>query len=322
MTTVVFDKTGTLTVGKPTVTDIIPSAGTTEDDLLALTASAETRSEHPLAAPIVETARQRQLTVSEPVHFDAITGAGVAATIADHRVLVGNPRLMQEHGIALGGLREMADRLAQEGKTPLFVAVDSWPAGVIVIADTVRPEAKNAVEDLHAIGVTTVMITGDNQRTAEAIAKLIGIDEVQAEVRPDDKATAVATLQRAGQVVAMVGDGVNDAPALAQADLGIAIGAGTDVAIETADVVLTRSNPGDVVAAIKLGRATVRKMKQNLFWAAIYNLIAIPIAAGMLYKPFGIELHPAFAALAMSASSITVATNALLLRRERSKLGL
>jgi P-type Cu2+ transporter len=322
LTTVVFDKTGTLTIGKPSVTDILTNGVLSDDDLLALTASAETRSEHPLAAPIVETARARHLTVSESAHFDAITGAGVVATVAGHRVLVGNPRLMNEYSISFDGLRERADRLAQDGKTPLFVAVDGRPAGVIAAADTVRPEAKQAVEDLHAIGVKTVMITGDNQRTAEAIAKLIGIDEVQAEVRPEDKAMAVTALQRAGQVVAMVGDGVNDAPALAQADLGIAIGAGTDVAIETADIVLTRSNPGDVAAAIKLGRATVRKMKQNLFWAAIYNLLAIPVAAGVLYKPLGIELQPAFAALAMSASSITVATNAVLLRRERGKLGL
>lgn len=322
LTTIVFDKTGTLTVGKPTVTDIIATDGTTEEDLLALTASAETRSEHPLAAPIVEAAQERHLAVSEPAHFDAVTGAGVVATVAGHRVLVGNPRLMAEHNIALDGLRESADRLAEDGKTPLYIGIDDRPAGVIAVADTVRPEAADAIAGLHAVGVQSVMITGDNQRTAEAIAKQIGMDRVEAEVRPEEKASAVGKLQGEGRIVAMVGDGVNDAPALAKADLGIAIGAGTDVAIETADIVLTRSNPADVAAAIKLGRATVRKMKQNLFWAAIYNLIAIPIAAGVLYKPFGIELQPAFAALAMSASSITVATNAVLLRRERGKLGL
>ena len=321
LTTVVFDKTGTLTVGKPSVTDVVTTAAITEEQLLALTASAELRSEHPLASSVVETAQARGLTVSQPSAFNAVTGAGVIATVEGHEVLVGNPRFMQEHGIVLDALTEGADRFAAEGKTPLFVGIDRYPAGVIAVADTVRPEARRAVAALHALGVKTVMITGDTQRTAGAIAKAIGIDQVQAEVRPEDKAKAIAQLQGGGEVVAMVGDGVNDAPALAQADLGIAIGAGTDVAIETADVVLTRSDPADVVAAIKLGRATVRKMKQNLFWAAIYNLIAIPIAAGALYKSTGFALQPAFAALAMSASSVTVATNALLLRRERGKLG-
>ncbi len=322
ITTIVFDKTGTLTVGKPTVTDIIPSNGTTADELLALTASAEERSEHPLAAPIVAMARDRRLTVSQPTRFDAITGAGVVATVAGRRVIVGNPRLMREHDIDLAGLSAQADQLARDGKTPLFIGIDGHPAGVIAVADTVRPEARRAIDGLRALGIRSVMITGDTRATAEAIARQIGIDQVQAEVRPEEKASAVRALQQNQHVVAMVGDGVNDAPALAQADLGIAIGAGTDVAIETADVILTRSNPEDVVAAIKLGRATVRKMKQNLFWAAIYNLIAIPVAAGVLYKPLGIELQPAFAALAMSASSITVATNAVLLRRERRTLGL
>jgi len=322
LTTIVFDKTGTLTVGKPSVTDVVTGAEMTEEHLLALTASAELYSEHPLASSVVETAQERGLTIGQPSAFDAVTGAGVIATVDGHEVLVGNPRLMQEHGIALDGLTDQADRFAAQGKTPLFVGIDRHPAGVIGVADTVRPEARTAVEELHALGVKIVMITGDTRRTAEAIAKEIGIDQVQAEVRPEDKAKAIEQLQQGGNIVAMVGDGVNDAPALAQADLGIAIGAGTDVAIETADVVLTRSSPADVVAAIKLGRATVRKMKQNLFWAVIYNLIAIPIAAGVLYKSTGFAMQPAFAALAMSASSVTVATNAILLRRERGKLGL
>jgi P-type Cu2+ transporter len=229
---------------------------------------------------------------------------------------------MDANGIALGDLRERADNLAAVGKSALFIGIDGRAVGVIAVADTVRPEAAPTVRALHDLGVRSVMITGDARQTAEEIARQIGIDTVEAEVRPEEKARAVAVLQEDHHIVAMVGDGVNDAPALARADLGIAIGAGTDVAIETADIVLTRSNPADVVAAIRLGKATVRKMKQNLFWAAIYNLVAIPIAAGALYHPFGIELQPAFAALAMSASSITVATNAVLLRRERGKLGL
>ncbi len=322
LTTVVFDKTGTLTVGKPVVTDIVPPDGMDEDEMLALVAGAEERSEHPLAAPVVETARDRSLMLKSPTAFESVTGAGVIATVDGHRVVVGNPRLMEAQGIALDGVRERADFLAAGGKTPLYVGIDDRAAGLIAVADTVRPEAKDTVAALRRMGIQTVMITGDNRRTAEAIAKEVGIDTVQAEVRPEHKADAIAALQREGRIVAMVGDGVNDAPALARADLGIAIGAGTDVAIETADVVLTRSNPGDVVAAIRLGRATVRKMKQNLFWAAIYNVVAIPIAAGALFNATGFALQPAFAALAMSVSSITVAANAVLLKRERGKLGL
>ncbi len=322
LNTVVFDKTGTLTKGKPVVTDILPSDGTTEDELLRLTASAEARSEHPLGAPIVEAAQARHLKLEEPSAFSSVTGQGVVATIAGQRVVVGNARLLAQYGLSLESEIQRAQTLAADGKTPLFIGIDDRAAGMIAVADTVRPDAAETVKALHDLGVQTTMMTGDNKRTAEAIAREIGMDDVRAEVRPEDKASTVGTLQQGGRIVAMVGDGVNDAPALAQADLGIAIGAGTDVAIETADIVLTRSDPADVVAAIKLGRATVRKMKQNLFWAAIYNIIAIPIAAGVFYKPFGIALHPAFAALAMSASSITVATNAVLLRRERGKLGL
>jgi P-type Cu2+ transporter len=322
LTTVIFDKTGTLTEGKPSVTDIITQGGTDEENILRLTASAEARSEHPLAAAIVEAARERHLSLSQPTAFSAVTGAGIVATVDGHRVLIGNPALMDANGIALGDLRERADNLAAVGKSALFIGIDGRAVGVIAVADTVRPEAAPTVRALHDLGVRSVMITGDARQTAEEIARQIGIDTVEAEVRPEEKARAVAVLQEDHHIVAMVGDGVNDAPALARADLGIAIGAGTDVAIETADIVLTRSNPADVVAAIRLGKATVRKMKQNLFWAAIYNLVAIPIAAGALYHPFGIELQPAFAALAMSASSITVATNAVLLRRERGKLGL
>jgi Cu2+-exporting ATPase len=322
LTTVVFDKTGTLTEGKPSVTDIITQGGADKDDVLRLTVSAEARSEHPLAAAIVEAAQRRHLSLSQPTTFNAVTGEGIVATVDGRRVLIGNPALMDANGVAIDALRERADNLAAVGKSALFIGIDGRAVGVIAVADTVRPEAAPTVRALHDLGVRSVMITGDARRTAEEIARQIGIDTVEAEVRPEEKARAVAALQEDHRIVAMVGDGVNDAPALARADLGIAIGAGTDVAIETADIVLTRSNPADVVAAIRLGKATVRKMKQNLFWAAIYNLVAIPIAAGALYHPLGIELQPAFAALAMSASSITVATNAVLLRRERGKLGL
>ena len=248
--------------------------------------------------------------------FENLAGRGVRAKVDGHDVLVGTRRLLDEHGVPLGDLAESADRLLGEGKTLMLVAVDGKAVGVIAAADTVRPSAARAITELRELGIEPVMMTGDNRRTAEAVAQQLGIVRVFAEVLPEDKANGVRRLQEEGLFVAMVGDGVNDAPALAQAHLGIAIGAGTDVAVETGDIVLMKSDPSDVLTAIELSKATVRKMRQNLFWAAIYNVVAIPIAAGVLYPSLGLMLRPEFGALAMSASSITVVSNALLLRRE------
>jgi Cu2+-exporting ATPase len=312
----IFDKTGTLTEGRPRVTDVVAVGGFTEDELLRLEAGAEARSSHPLANAIVEEARRRGVQVPDSVDdFEAIAGRGLRARVEGRDVLVGTRRLLDRERIPLGELEEHAARLLGQGKTLTLVAVDGKAAGIVALADSVRPGAREAVQRLVQLGIEVVMMTGDNRRTAEAVAQQVGIERVFAEVLPEDKANGVTQLQAEGKVVAMVGDGINDAPALAQADLGIAIGAGTDVAVEAGDVVLMKSDPADVLAAIALSRATVRKMRQNLFWAAIYNLIAIPVAAGALYPAFGIVLRPEFGALAMSASSITVVSNALLLRR-------
>jgi len=312
----VFDKTGTLTEGTPRVTDVI-AQGVPEDELLRLAAAAEARSSHPLAQTILKELERRGLANDLPIQeFENVAGHGIRARVDGRQVLVGAERLLDRDGVAVGNLHDAADRLLAEGKTLVLVAVDGRSAGVIAAADTVRPNAAHAISELKALGVEPVMMTGDSRRTAEVVAKQVGIERVLAEVLPEDKANGVRQLQSEGKFTAMVGDGVNDAPALAQADLGIAIGAGTDVAVETGDVVLMRSDPADVLAAIKLSKATVRKMKQNLFWAAIYNIIAIPVAAGALYPTLGLMLRPEFGALAMSASSITVVSNALLLRRE------
>jgi P-type Cu2+ transporter len=314
---IIFDKTGTLTEGKPRVTDVVSKADLSESELLELTGAAEARSGHPLAQSVLEALQERQLSSDLPVeHFENLAGRGVSATIDGRTVLVGTRRLMEEQGVSLDGIAADVDRLLSEGKTLMLVAVDGAAKGVVAAADTIRPSAARAIRELKELGIEPVMMTGDNRRTAEAVAKQLGIERVFAEVLPQDKAEGVKRLQGEGTFVAMVGDGVNDAPALAQADLGIAIGAGTDVAVETGDIVLMKSDPLDVLGAIQLSKATVRKMKQNLFWAAIYNLIAIPVAAGALYPAFGLMLRPEFGALAMSASSITVVSNALLLRRE------
>ena len=315
--TVVFDKTGTLTEGKPALTDLIPAEGTKEQDLLHLAASADQPSQHPLAEAIVRGAKERGVEVHPPDTFDSIPGHGVVATMHGQRVLIGNQKLMEREGVKLGSLESAALGLTEQGKTAMFVALDGKAAGVVGVADTIRPSALEAVKALHAIGVKTVMLTGDNRRTAEAVASQIGLDTVIAEVLPEDKANQVKSLQSNGAKVAMVGDGVNDAPALAEAEVGIAIGAGTDVAVETADVVLVKNNPADVARSIRLAKAVRGKIKQNLFWAAIYNIVALPIAAGGLYYSLGILLKPEFAALAMSASTITVTFNALLLNRIR-----
>ena len=315
---VIIDKTGTLTEGRPRVTDVVALPGQTEADVLARAAAVERRSGHPLSKAVLDEAERRSLDVPAEVDaFVSIAGLGVRGTVAGRDVLVGTLRLFEQHGIDVAAVGEAAERLLAEGKTLMLVAFDGRAAGVIAATDPVRPTARAAVDGLKALGIDVVMMTGDNRHTAEAVAKQVEIDRVVAEVLPADKAGEVARLQAEGRFVAMVGDGVNDAPALAQAELGIAIGAGTDVAVEAGDIVLMRSDPADILRAIKLSKATVTKMRQNLFWAAIYNVVAIPIAAGVFYRSLGIMLRPEFGALAMSASSITVVSNALLLRRAK-----
>lgn len=316
---IVMDKTGTLTEGRPMLAEVV-AQGLDETELLRLAASAERGSEHPLARAIVEAARERGADLPEPEGFQSIAGHGLEARVDGRQVVIGNLKLMGDRGVDLGELQERSEELAQRGQTPMFVALDGVAAGIISVADTIKPSARKAVELLKDGGVEVVMMTGDNRRTAEAVAKNLGIERVFAEVLPAQKAEYVKQLQGEGKFVAMVGDGVNDAPALAQADIGIAIGAGTDVAIETARVVLMKSDPLDVVRAIRLSKATVRKMKQNLFWASVYNILAIPIAAGVLYPSLGLELRPEWAALLMSVSSIIVATNAVLLKRVEGEL--
>jgi P-type Cu2+ transporter len=312
---IIFDKTGTLTEGKPRVTDVVASE-VAEDELLRLAGAAEARSGHPLAQAVMDELQRRQLSNSIAIDdFENVAGHGVRAVVADRAVLVGAPRLFERFNVPLGQLADAADRFVNQGKTVILVAVDGRPAGVIAAADVVRPNAARAIADLKELAIEPVMMTGDTKRTAEIVAKQVGIERVFAEVLPEDKAAGVKQIQSEGKFTAMVGDGVNDAPALAQADLGIAIGAGSDVAVETGDIVLMKSDPADVLAAIRLSKATVRKMRQNLFWAAIYNVIAIPVAAGALYPSLGLMLRPELGALAMSASSITVVSNALLLRR-------
>jgi Cu2+-exporting ATPase len=317
---IALDKTGTLTLGEPALTDVVTNGELGDDELLRLVASAERASEHPLAGAIVRGAEQRGLTLTEADSFEAIPGHGLQATLGGRRLAVGNQRLLERDGVSLDGLGERAEQLAAEGKTVMYVAVDGRPAGLVAAADQLRPSAGAAIGGLKELGLEVALISGDNRRTAEAVASELGIERVFAEVLPADKADYVKRLQQEGKRVAMVGDGVNDAPALAQADIGVAIGAGTDVAVETANVVLMRSDPRDIVRAMRLSRATVRKMKQNLAWASVYNLAAIPIAAGVLFPSAGIELRPEWSALLMSASSIIVATNAVLLKRAESEL--
>ena len=319
--TVIFDKTGTLTQGKPALTDVITADGFVDAELLRLAASADRLSQHPLAEAIVAGAVGRGIEVPAPETFDSVPGHGIEARVDGRRVLIGNRRLMEREGINTGGLEERVQALASDGKTAVYVAVDKRLAGAVAVADTIRESAREAVRALHSFGIQTVTLTGDNRRTAEAVARQLGVDQVIAEVLPEDKARKVANLQGAGRKVAMVGDGVNDAPALAQAMVGIAIGAGTDVAVETADVVLVKNDPADVSRSIRLARKVRGKIKQNLFWAAIYNLIAIPIAGGALYPSMGVLLRPEWAALAMSASTMTVTVNALLLNRVRFHRG-
>ncbi len=312
--TIVFDKTGTITEGKPTVTDVLTAGGIQADVLLQLAASAEKGSEHPLGTAIVLGAQEKGLEFLAVESFTALTGRGIEARINGQIVLAGNRKLMDERGISLSELEAASDRLAEEGKTPMYIALDDRIAGIIAVADVVKQSSRSAIESLHKMGIQVVMITGDNKKTAAAIARQVGIDRVLAEVLPQDKSNEVKKLQNEGHKVAMVGDGINDAPALAQADIGIAIGSGTDVAMESADIVLMRSDLMDVPTAINLSKRTIRNIKQNLFWAFGYNVIGIPIAAGVLHLFGGPLLNPIFAAAAMSLSSVSVLTNALRLK--------
>ncbi|KDE10739.1 heavy metal translocating P-type ATPase [Rhodococcus aetherivorans] len=314
--TVVMDKTGTLTKGEPEVTDVVVD-GLTEDELLTLVTAVERESEHPLAGAIVRYAAARGLPAVSLENFRNVPGHGAVAEVAGRRVAVGNRKLMVAENVDFGALMDRRDELASTGRTAVLVAVDGRGVGAIALADAARETSAEAVASLHELGIEVVMLSGDNVATARRIAGQLGIGTVIAEVLPGDKADKIAELQRAGKKVAMVGDGVNDAPALAQADLGIAIGAGTDVAIETADLVLMRSDPLDVPIALRIGRGTLRKMRQNLGWAVGYNVIALPIAAGVFEPAFGLVLRPEIAALSMSGSSLIVAVNALMLKRLR-----
>ncbi|MBR2130374.1 heavy metal translocating P-type ATPase [Aerococcus sp.] len=317
--TIVFDKTGTITEGKPVVTDIKAFNGANADDILQVAASAEVGSEHPLGEAIVAEAKDRKLTLTPSQDFQAIPGHGLQVSLNNQIVLLGNSKLMANHNIDLSDAIAEADQLAAEGKTPMFVGVDGQLLGIIAVADTVKENSVAAIQKLHRMGIEVAMITGDNKGTAEAIAKQVGIDRVFSEVLPEDKANEVKKLQDEGLHVAMVGDGINDAPALAQANIGIAIGSGTDVAIESADIVLMRSDLMDVPTAVELSRATITNIKQNLFWAFAYNTVGIPVAMGILYLFGGPLLSPMFAGAAMSLSSVSVLLNALRLKGFKAK---
>ncbi len=311
---VVFDKTGTLTKGEPVVTGVVGLNENT-DEILFYAASAEKGSEHPLGEAIVNKAKQDNITLKDPVDFSAVPGHGILAKVDDRLVCLGNRYFMSDQKIDIENLSQVAEQLSGEGKTPMYVAVDGEVIGMVAVADTLKDNSRNAIAALKKMGIETIMITGDNIRTAEAIGKQVGIDRILAEVLPEDKAAEVRKLQSKGRVVAMVGDGINDAPALAQADVGIAIGTGTDVAMEASDITLIRGDLNGVVDSIALSKATIRNIKQNLFWAFAYNTILIPVAAGVLFPFIGVLLNPMFAAAAMGMSSVTVVANALRLRR-------
>lgn len=313
--TIIFDKTGTITEGKPEVTDVITLNGIDENYLLQIAASAEKGSEHPLGDAIVKIAEKKGLDLIKINEFEAIPGHGIKVEINGIHVLLGNKKLMEEREISLQEMEHQSDIFASQGKTPMYIAMDEKLSGVIAVADVVKENSRRAIEKLQSMGMDVAMITGDNRKTAEAIAKQVGITHVLSEVLPQDKSNEVKKLQAEGKKVAMVGDGINDAPALAQADIGIAIGSGTDVAMESADIVLMRSDLMDVTTAIQLSKSTIRNIKQNLFWAFGYNVIGIPIAAGLLHLFGGPLLNPMFAAAAMSMSSVSVVTNALRLKR-------
>jgi Cu+-exporting ATPase len=318
VTTVALDKTGTVTEGRPTVTDVVlaPGATLTDAELLALVASLETMSEHPLADGIVRYAKERGLALDAPDGFKALGGRGAIGTVRGHTVVVGNETLMHEHQVDVAPLRARAESLAEDGKTPIYAAVDGRLAGLMAVADPIKETSREAIARLHAMGLEVVMLTGDNARTAAAIARQAGIGRVVAGVLPEGKVDEIKRLQGEGRVVAMVGDGINDAAAMAQS-VGIALGTGTDIAIEAADVVLMRGDLRSVPQAIALSRRTMRTMKQNLFWAFIYNVIGIPVAAGVLYPAIGLLLSPIVASAAMAFSSVSVVTNSLRLRHAR-----
>lgn len=327
LTTIVLDKTGTITRGKPALTDILPLGNVDEKELLRVAAIADRRSEHPLAEAIVQGAQARNIDIGKPEQFQAVAGQGVVATVNDQKVMVGNKKLMEEKEIPFKPFETLAKKLAEQGKTPMFVAIDGKPAGVIGVADTIKDDSITAIRKLQEMGLEVIMITGDNQQTAQAIAQQVGIKRVLAEVLPEDKANQIAQLQsehnanqRKRDLIGMVGDGINDAPALAKADIGFAIGTGTDVAIEAADVTLVGGSLRGVVVAMEVSRATLRNIRQNLFGAFIYNIIGIPIAAGVLFPFFGLLLSPIIAGITMAASSITVVTNANRLRFFESAL--
>ena len=317
--TVVLDKTGTLTRGEPRITDILPAQGLTENALLGLAACLEAPSEHPLGAAVVAAAREQGLPLSPVADFQAVHGRGVTARLGGHLCLAGNQAMMAEAGVALQGWTDRAEALAEAGKTPLYFAKELEMLGIIAVADTPKPTSRDAVAAFRSLGIDVIMLTGDSRRTAEAIGRELGVTEVMAEVLPQDKEAKIQSLQAQGKKVAMVGDGINDAPALARADVGLAIGAGTDVAIESADIVLMKSDLLDAAGAVELSRATIRNIKQNLFWAFFYNALGIPLAAGVFVHALGWQLDPMFAAAAMSLSSVTVVSNALRLRLWKSK---
>ncbi len=312
---IIFDKTGTITEGKPKVTNILVAEGVDEKYLLQVAATAEKGSEHPLGEAIVKKAEEENLELFQGKDFRAIPGKGIEVTIEDKKVFLGNLRLMEEYEIEIKDFIDKSHKLSKEGKTPMFIAIENKIKGIIAVADTLKENSKKAIEKLHNMGVEVVMITGDNKNTAEAIGKQVGIDKIFAEVLPSDKANWVKKIQQEGKIVAMVGDGINDAPALAQADIGIAIGSGTDVAIESADIVLIKSDLMDVPTALKLSRTTIKNIKENLFWAFGYNVLGIPVAMGILHIFGGPLLNPMIAAAAMSFSSVSVLLNALRLRK-------
>ncbi|MCE9601333.1 MAG: heavy metal translocating P-type ATPase [Gemmatimonadetes bacterium] len=317
--TIVLDKTGTVTEGKPTVTDLVRAAGAgrSDDELLRLVASLERVSEHPLASAIVAFARARGLALSEPEAFASVTGRGATGVVEGVALAVGNAALMNDHAVDIAPLATAAERLAGEGRTPMYVALDGALAGLVAVADPIKATSREAIATLHGMGLEVVMLTGDNQRTADAIARAAGVDRVVAGVLPEGKVAEIRRLQAEGKVVAMVGDGINDAPALVQSDVGMAIGTGTDIAVEAGDIVLMRGDLRTAAQAIMLSRRTMRTMKENLFWAFIYNVIGIPVAAGVLYPAFGIMLSPVIASAAMAFSSVSVVGNSLRLRRAR-----
>ena len=313
--TIVFDKTGTITEGKPEVTNVITSEGFEEDYLIQLVASAEKASEHPLGEAIVKYAKEKEISLIDVKSFKSITGKGIEVIINNKTIIVGNKRLMNERKVLIGKLEEKFQLLSAEGKTPMYVSVDGNISGIIAVADVIKKNSKIAIERLQKMGIRTIMITGDNEKTAMAIAKQAGIDKVLAEVMPQDKANNVKRIQEKGEIVAMVGDGINDAPALVQSNVGIAIGSGTDIAMESADIILIKNDILDVVTAVQLSKVTIKNIKENLFWAFGYNILGIPIAAGILTLFGGPKLNPMIAAAAMSLSSVSVLMNALRLKK-------